>query len=142
MTRAILSRIIGPFSVPCLLRGLMFFAASLTPSLIPRGPEVQGILGGLVTALGYLAGQILALIWRAADTPRLSGGPAQVLTWVAVAVIGAAFLWVLGSSLASQNDLRAKMGMDPADGLHLATIIVLAALTFAGAFLLGRRSRA
>jgi uncharacterized membrane protein len=138
MTKAILSRIIGPFSIPCLLLGLMFFAASLTPSLIPRGPEVQGILGGLVTALGYLIGQILALIWRAADMPRLSGRPAQVLTWVAVALIGAAFLWVLGSSLRWQNDLREKMGVEPADALHLATIILLAALTFAAAFLLGR----
>ncbi len=138
MTKAILSRIIGPFSIPCLLLGLMFFAASLTPSLIPRGPEVQGILGGLVTALGYLAGQILALIWRAADMPRLSGRPSQVLTWVAMALIGAAFLWVLGSSLRWQNDLRAKMAMEPADGLHLATIIVLAVATFAAAFLLGR----
>lgn len=138
MTKAILSRIIGPFSVPCLLLGLVFLTASLTPSLIPRGPAVQGILGGLVTALGYLAGQVVALIWYAADMPKLSGRPARVLTWVAAAVIGAVFLWVLGSSLRWQNDLRAKMGMEPADGLNLALMIVLAALTFAAAFLLGR----
>jgi uncharacterized membrane protein len=138
MTKAILSWIIGPFSVPCLLLGLTFFAASLTPSLIPRGPEVQGILGGLVTALGYLIGQGLALIWRAADMPTLSGRPARILAWVAVAMIGAAFLWVLGSSLRWQNDLRAKMGVEPADALHLATIVLLAVATFAAAFLLGR----
>jgi uncharacterized membrane protein len=138
MTKAILSRIVGPFSTPCLLLSLLFFAASLTPSLIPRGPEQQGILGGLVTALGYLTGQNVALIWRAADMPRLSGRRAQILTWIAVAVIGAVFMWVLGSSLTWQNDLRAKMGMDPADGLNLATILVLAVLTFAAAFLLVR----
>jgi uncharacterized membrane protein len=67
MSNRRLARIIGPFSVPCLLLGLLFFAASLTPSLIPRGPAVQGILGGLVTAIGYLIGQIVALLWRAAD---------------------------------------------------------------------------
>lgn len=138
MTKAILSRIIGPFSIPCLLLGLMFFAASLTPSLIPRGPAVQGILGGLVTALGYLAGQILAMIWRAADLPVLSGRPARILTSITAALIGAAVLWVLGSSLRWQNGLRAKMGMEPADALHLATIIFLAAATFAAAFFLGR----
>ena len=138
MTRAILSRIIGPFSIPCFLLGLLFFAASLTPSLIPRGPEVQGVLGGLVTALGFLAGQIVALLWRAADLPRLSGRPATVLTWIAAAVIVAAFFWVLGSSLSWQNDLRAKMGMEPAEALQLIRIMAVAAATFAAAFLLGR----
>ena len=44
MKQGLASRIIGNFSVPSLLLGLLFFAASLTPSLIPRGPEVQGNL--------------------------------------------------------------------------------------------------
>ena len=82
MTRKIVLLLFGTISVPCLLLGLLFFSASLTPSLIPRGPEVQGILGGLVLALGYLAGQIVALLWRAADLPRLVGRPATVLTMV------------------------------------------------------------
>jgi len=70
--RVLLSRAVGPVSVPSLLLGLLFFAASLTPSLIPRGPEIQGVLGGLVTALGYMLGQVVALLWRAADLPRLT----------------------------------------------------------------------
>jgi uncharacterized membrane protein len=138
MTKAILSRIIGRFSLPCLLLGLVFFAASLTPSLIPRGPELQGALGGLVAALGYLAGRIVALLWRAADLPRLSGRPAQALIRIAAVLIGAVFLWVLGSSLGWQNDLRARMGMEPADALGLARIMIVAVVTFAAAFLLGR----
>lgn len=138
MTKTLLSRIVGPLSAPCLLLGLTFFAASLTPSLIPRGPAVQGILGGLVTAIGYLAGQIVALVWRAGDLPRLTGRPARAMTWAATALIGAAFLWVFGSSLSWQNDLRTRMGMEPADALHLATILLVAVATFAAAFLLGR----
>ncbi|NKX45907.1 alpha/beta hydrolase [Roseicyclus persicicus] len=133
-----MSRIIGPISVPCLMLGLLFFAASLTPSLIPRGPAVQGILGGLVTAIGYLLGQVAGLLWRAADLPRLSGRPARVLTVaVAVPLVGL-FLWVLGSSLGWQNDLRGKMGLAPADALGLATIVLLALATFAAAYALGR----
>lgn len=58
----IVSTFFGRFSVPCLLLGLLFFAASLTPSLIPRGALVQGILGGLVTAIGYLIGQAVGLL--------------------------------------------------------------------------------
>jgi uncharacterized membrane protein len=126
------------FSIPCLLLGLLFFAASLTPSLVPRGPVVQGILGGLVTALGYLAGQVIALLWRAADLPRLSGRPARLLTWIVSVLILAFFLVVLGSSLTWQNDLRRKMGMELQDGLGLTTIVIGAIASFLVAYFLGR----
>jgi len=132
------SRLIDVFSVPCLLLGLVFFAASLTPSLIPRGPEMQGVLGGLVTALGYLCAQILALLWSALDLPRLPARFARWLTWVSAAAVAALFLWVLGSSLEWQNDLRGKMGLPPADALQLAVILAVAVLTFAVAYGIGR----
>ena len=124
--------------MPCLLLGLLFFAASLTPSLIPRGPAVQGILGGLVTAIGYLIGQIVALLWRAADLPHLTGRPAiALMTLVSIPIVGF-FLWVLGSSLTWQNDIRMKMGMEQADALGLATILLVGLATFAVAYALGR----
>jgi len=37
MTKRFVARLISDVSIPCLLLGLLFFAASLTPSLIPRG---------------------------------------------------------------------------------------------------------
>jgi uncharacterized membrane protein len=138
MNIGVLSRLIGPFSVPCLLLGLVFFAASLSPSLIPRGPEMQGVLGGLVTALGYLVGQVVALFWRAADLPELSGRPARLATWIVSAIVVVLFAWVLGSSLTWQNDLRQKMGMEPADALHLARIVLIAIVVFFAAYFLGR----
>jgi uncharacterized membrane protein len=69
----LISSLFRLFSLPCLMLGLIFFTASLTPSLIPRGPVVQGFLGGIVTALGYLLGQTAVLVWRAADIPRAHG---------------------------------------------------------------------
>jgi uncharacterized membrane protein len=138
MIKARIAKAIGAFSVPCFLLGLLFFAASLTPSLIPRGPAVQGILGGLVLALGYLIGQIVALIWRAADLPRLKGRAALALTVVVAIPLTAFFVWVLGSSLTWQNDLRLKMGMEPAAALHLVTILFLAFVVFAVGYALGR----
>ena len=44
------------------------------------------------------------------------------------------FLWVLGSSLRWQNDIRGKMGMEKADALQLATILLIAFATFVVAF--------
>lgn len=138
MSNRRLATIIGPLSVPCLLLGLLFFSASLTPSLIPRGAAVQGILGGLVMAIGYLIGQIVALLWRAADLPILEGRPAKVLMVTLSIPTVAFFLWVLGSSLTWQNDIRQKMGMESADALQVATILLIAVVTFAIAYALGR----
>ncbi|MEM9437365.1 MAG: alpha/beta-hydrolase family protein, partial [Pseudomonadota bacterium] len=138
MLKASLFRIVGPFSVPCFLVGLVFFAASLTPSLIPRGPEMQGVLGGLVTALGYLTGQIIALLWRALDLPEFQGRAARIVAGIASAVVAVFFIWVLGLSLTWQNALREKMGMEPAEALGLARIVLIAIAVFVPAYLAGR----
>ena len=133
-----LSRIIGRVSLPCLLLGLLFFAASLTPSLIPREPAVQGILGGLVTAIGYLIGYVVVLLWRAADLPLLSGRPAKVLVGLMSILLFAFFIWVLRSSLIWQNDIRAKMRIEPTEAFHLGTILIVAFATFFVLYFLGR----
>lgn len=124
-------------SVPCLMLGLLFFAASLTPSLIPRGPLVQGILGGIVIALGYLLGRIVDLIWRAADLPRLRGKAALTANLVLAAATLIFIFWTTTSSLKWQNELRLKMGLEPAEAQHLVTIVVSATLTFIVAYLIG-----
>ena len=129
--------LIGGMSLPCVLLGLLFFAASLTPSLIPRGPIVQGVLGGTVVAIGYLLGRVLELVWLAADLPRLRGRLAHVGNlFFAALVIGLA-IWALTFSLEWQNELRAKMGMELADAKHLAKILLAGAGSFACFFLIG-----
>lgn len=129
--------LLAGISWPSLMLGLLFFALSLTPSLIPRGPVVQGLLGGLVIAVGYLLGRILDLIWHALDLPRLAGWPALVINWGLGLCILAIAGWTVTSSLGWQNALRAKMGMEPAEAQHLLQIVAMAAITFAVAFLLG-----
>lgn len=133
----VLTSLFRDFSLPCLLLGLLFFAASLTPSLIPRGPMVQGILGGILIAVGYLLGRIIGLIWAAADMPVLHGKAALVLqAFMALAVVGFAG-WTITSSLRWQNELREKMGMELVDGLNLVSIVAISTLTFLAAFLVG-----
>ncbi|MEM6323499.1 MAG: alpha/beta-hydrolase family protein [Pseudomonadota bacterium] len=133
----ILRTLIAVFSVPCLLVGLLFFATSLTPSLIPRGPLVQGVLGGLVTALGYLLGHVISVLWQAAELPKLGPRTAKIATIIAALVVFALLLWTFGSTLAWQNDLRVKMGLPEADALHLLTILLAALVTFGFWFALG-----
>lgn len=136
--RKILRRLFGDFSILFLLLGLVFFAASLTPSLIPRGPTEQGVLGGLLTAIGYLLAQSLLLLWRAAQMPELPRRAMRWVTWGASVSVLVLFLVVLGSSLNWQNELRLKMGMEPSNALHLAWIVAVSSLTFLVAYAAGR----
>lgn len=132
-----LRALVTGFSIPCVLLGLLFFGASLTPSLIPRGPAVQGVLGGIVIAVGYLVGRIIGLIWQAADLPHLEGKLSLVFRLVMTAAVLAFSGWTITSSLQWQNELRGKMGMEPTDALHIVQIIGTAAATFAVAFIAG-----
>ncbi|MDJ0992938.1 MAG: alpha/beta-hydrolase family protein [Dinoroseobacter sp.] len=125
------------FSVPCLLLGLLCFALSLTPSLIPRGPLVQGILGGVVTAVGYLIGKAIGLLWWAADMPVLKGKAALGGKLLFSAAVVAALVWTMTYSLEWQNELRGKMGMEAADAQHILQIVGAATLTFFAAYILG-----
>ena len=126
------------FSALGLLLGLLFLAASLTPSLIPRGPVMQGVLGGVVLALGYLSGRIIEGLWWLADMPVLTGRARRVV----LAVLSLAVLAMLGLALAYshvwQNDLRARMGAEPTTGGHLLRVALVAAAVFAVLYVLGR----
>lgn len=133
-----MSALIPRFSAFGLLLALLFLAASLTPSLIPRGSVLQGVLGGVVMALGYLSGRIVEGIWRLADMPVLRGRPRQVvlgtLALVAVVLLGIALRY----SHVWQNDLRERMGMEATAGGHLGLVLLVAAAVFAVLYALGR----
>ncbi|PLL10726.1 hypothetical protein C0V75_18725 [Tabrizicola sp. TH137] len=63
-------RLLARPSAPGLLLAALFFGLSVTPSMVPRAPELQGVLGGVVAGIGY------GLWWAWAATARWMGlGP-------------------------------------------------------------------
>ena len=75
-------------SVFALAVGIVFFAFSLTPSLIPRDYVLQGVLGGVVMALGYGLGQFGLLLWRYVELPLARDRLGRVLNALALVVAG------------------------------------------------------
>src|ERR1700744_6310587 len=45
--------------------GLIFACLSFTPSLLPRGGLIQGVICGITAAIGYGLGGLVASLWRA-----------------------------------------------------------------------------
>lgn len=120
-----------------LFLGLLFFAASLTPSLIPRGWLLQGVLGGTVAALGYMAGRLLLTLWRQMALPRLEGR----LFLIGHLVIGLPVLGIVVYALVNevpwQNSIRTRMGLEPIESVRMFHMLALAALIFALLYMIG-----
>ncbi len=129
-------RIMGLPLMPVIL-ALSFFAASLTPSLIPRPWGMQGILGGLVMGIGFAIGQLARAIWGWLALPRLYGRWAvrlQMVVGIAVAILLIRTL-VLNSTW--QNQIRALLQMLPTEEAHTFGVVALAMVVFAVTVVIG-----
>nr|WP_306263999.1 alpha/beta-hydrolase family protein [Pararhizobium sp. IMCC3301] len=113
-----------------LLLGLLFFAASLTPSLIPRDWLVQGVLGGLVMALGYLIGRVMAGLWWLMNLPRFKGRSARIFYFTVATPVLIVLMLSLIQAPGWQNGIRSRMGMDLADSGHTIQMMLVALAVF------------
>lgn len=141
--RAALHRQWSTLSFFGLAFGTLFFAAALTPSLLPRPYAVQGVLAGMALAAGYAVGVAAVLIWQWLELPRPSERIerlAKRITAAAVAITVATFLWRM---TVWQNSIRERMAMPPLETAYpvrvcLIALVVAAVLilTFRGVFAL------
>lgn len=132
------SRLWWSFSTVGLLVGTLFFAASFTPSLIPRAYLVQGILAGFAAAAGYGAGVFASWLWAYLELPVPRGSIGLWIKRIAAAlcsVIAILFLW---QATNWQNSIRELMGMEPVDTVDPLRIGLIALCSFAVLLVLGR----
>ena len=119
-----------------ILLGSACFAASLTPSLIPRDAVMQGVVGGAVFAIGYGAAVTVLILWRwleLYEPPRRHSLPWAVVAALAGVGLGAVSL----SRVAERQDaIRALMGMAPVEETHPLSVLAIAAATAAALMVL------
>lgn len=105
-----------------LVLGALFFMASLTPSLMPRDPVMQGVLGGAVAAIGYQLAFGLLRLWRYLMIPEPG---ARANTTVALTEVGIALVIILLGLWLShgwQDETRRVVGLEPVAVSHRLTI--------------------
>lgn len=125
------ARLWESLSTAGLVVAALFFAASLTPSLIPRNFLFQGVLSGLSLAAGYGVGSATGWLWSALQLPAPEGRIGRVVTYAAAALlagVGVTFLW---QAAAWQNSIRALMGLAPVDSAHPLRVGLIALAIFA-----------
>jgi uncharacterized membrane protein len=130
------------FSYVGLVLATLFFAASLTPSLLPRNFAVQGLLSGMALSVGYGVGVLLVLLWDYLELPRAGEKIAQIGKWVtgvSTALVMVTFLW---RATVWQNSIRQLMELQPVETAYpwrvAAIALVTGALLVAAARLVGR----
>ena len=85
------AKLFAPFSYGGFIGALVFFGFSLTPSLLPRSPLLQGLVSGVSLAGGYGVGALVfwagakAISWRPTERGHR-------VAWIALAVAGGAFV--------------------------------------------------
>ena len=108
-----------------LLLGAIFFALSLTPSLLPRTPLIQGVLSGSLFAVGYAIGAVIEWTWRYLELkiPARLGRIMQVAAGVlAVAIV----VYCLYRTPEWQNTVRAAMSSEPVAYGHPLAVVGVA----------------
>jgi uncharacterized membrane protein len=119
-----------------LLLGTLFFAFSLTPSLLPRTFQIQGIIAGLSFGAGYALGFLATWLWLwlGMPVPRtpvrrvIKASAAVFCLFVAIGFLLQATTW--------QNTLRGLMGMQEVGGVRPFSVAAIAGVVFAGLWLL------
>lgn len=134
-------KFVGALSSAGLLLGALFFAASLTPSLIPRNHTVQGILSGISFAAGYGLGVLSQTLWAWLGLAPLRPHLARKLTIGASVACLTIVAWFLWRASDWQNAVRQLMGMEPVHDIRPLLVASIAVAVFVLLVLVARGFR-
>jgi hypothetical protein len=118
--------------------GTLFFAASLTPSLIPRTLLTQGVLSGIALGAGYGIGVLGHWLWSYLELPDPSPRTVRIVKLVAAAACAAIAAFFLWKTYGWQNSIRILMEMKPADSAHPLRIGMVALGVFGAVMIVSR----
>lgn len=132
----------GGLSVTGLWVALVFFCASLTPSLIPRVWSYQALVTGVSLAVGYGVGR------AALGLVRMLGFPARptrerrrraLIALAAASAVAVPAMMIAGARW--QDQIRELMGAEPGPAWNAPTQTVVAVIVAVGLVQLGRGLR-
>jgi uncharacterized membrane protein len=131
------ARFLAPPSAPGLLVAAILFALSMTPSMVPRAPELQGVLGGIVAGIGYLLWFALArfVSWLGQMPNKGLPRAVQLAVGIAAAALG---LWAVWQGADWQDTIKRAWGLPPAEAAAPIRIALIAGAIFLTLLAIGR----
>jgi uncharacterized membrane protein len=115
-----------------------FFCLSLTPSLLPRGWLLQGLIGGISAAIGYGMGMLILWLVRKLIAPNVPHeASTRAWRWLGI-VSGALILLFLILGTVWQREIHRLMGLDEPAPASFIAVLLVAVLIYAAFVGLGR----
>ncbi len=114
-----------------LLLGTLFFAASLTPTLLPRSYLTQGVLSGCSLAAGYAIGAFGRWLWTYMELPQPKGDLLRVAKVAAMAGCAVVVVVSLWQAARWQNSIRVLMELEPVETVRPLEVATIALAVFA-----------
>ncbi|MFN4203465.1 MAG: alpha/beta hydrolase [Tabrizicola sp.] len=117
-------------SVGGLVAGAILACLSLTPSMVPRQPELQGVLSGVVFAFGYGVWSVVRglISWLWAGRSAWAVSPRIARAALAASVVGT--IWCLLRSVVWQNSIRSLWNLPDVETTAPFTVAGIAAGVF------------
>ncbi|MFA9438777.1 alpha/beta hydrolase [Uliginosibacterium sp. sgz301328] len=131
-------RLIHSLSHTGLIFGALFFAASITPSLVPRAYVEQGILSGFCFAVGYSVGVFLRWLWAYLELPIPRSTRKKPIKFALAAICALAVVSSVWFARPWLDSVRLAMNMPPVDDIYLVRTLLIALATFAVLMVIGR----
>lgn len=114
------------------------FGAALTPSLMPRDPNVQAALAAVAASLGYEAGLLVRSLWRYLEIPDFKGKVRRVWWVLSLAASTGILVYSLAKAASWQNATRAAVELPPLDTAAPIYLFAVGGLIFLGLWFLFR----
>ena len=125
-----ISKLIRSYSTTGILLGILFFAFSLSPSLLPRNYLLQGILSGLAVTIGYGIGVAITNLLDYLGIRNFHRYLARSLAVLLAAGSIVIALYFNSESTLWQNSIRGLMGMEPVADAYVLRVIAICVAVF------------
>jgi uncharacterized membrane protein len=109
----------------------LMFCLSLTPSLLPRGNVLQGVISGILAAIGYGLGVVAVWLARMLSLRPLPRPTRTAWRWLA-GVAGALIVVFLVLGSGWQRDIHRLLGMAPPARFGFPVVLLIAVVLAAG----------
>jgi len=116
------------FSYTGLVVGVIFFALSLTPSLIPRGYWIQGVVSGTALVVGYGFGSLLYWLWSVLELPKFKNKAKKNAKYIFATFAGLFAVINLIKTTDWQNSIRILVEVPPVNDTHALKLVIIAIL--------------